>query len=842
MFVDYSSLSGYSDINSKFAEKYTDLIFFEELSSTDVKLDYLKSRTLRFKWVQNLRLVKSRFFTEWIEYIFCLCVSLEQIRQIKGIMFLCPTLYLLEFETPSCSAKRAALLEDEEPLKRAFNEVYAEFVVARKEITDFLRKFTISGRPKPDEPYESWAPITKIMFGEFVKGHLNSVKARTDVIIIPEQFPPDFRYVITPEGYVKTKFKISFYKCIFSDRSVHPSQITADGLEFAVVKRKFTTIWQNQHPEKTFDLYVKKLEELSCSQAVHDVSTDDLTSLLNDIYSKSVTNQANFEKTLKQRDSQIIHHAPGHSVVRIFEDIDDCIKYFSSEKIERPSTYDQIMEEINNFEYEILKKDGNRKHKKKKTTKHGKSSSSKLKAFHTPKQEDVVVPVHLPNQEDLIVPIYNNSDYLGSKLELEPSIVHTPFATDEKPQNKRKASTDDICERSWVSSLNLSCEKPVSDSRTVVHSSHYTLEAKSLMSQQGVTSLVPASASNPFDVGFDTWSLIPCQSISENVSHTVSTGMLLNCETFFKQDPQDEDPREVSGKVDPIFMSKIRENTGSKTVRIQTPLQSRDGLTKRSKSHQFTGTTLVPKSGNLNKRRSRDIKPSRKHKNVVHATTLGKGRETLYQLPSNQFNAASDLPGQQHSNAPHVLPRIRPSVNMKENRQYGKTRRVSIVETSNSEFSSVRDKLSSNISSVVEDIPLRSILPPPIRDDFGTHGKDTARYTFLPSVDNNHEPEMVLMFPRHSKREPTFSERMRSLMSTSNIKAAREERKLRSDYEYDLMYPTLNEVSFRKFMKFKMKRLKENVKYYQSIAKRCVEDFKGQTEPDTLTNDVCGVY
>lgn len=75
------------------------------------------------------------------------------------------------------------------------------------------------------------------------------------------------------------------------------------------------------------------------------------------------------------------------------------------------------------------------------------------------------------------------------------------------------------------------------------------------------------------------------------------------------------------------------------------------------------------------------------------------------------------------------------------------------------------------------------------------------------------------MYTRPSKaKSKRFSERIRDFISP-RTSAFDPPKKSKDSFSYDEMYPTLSNVRFRDFIKFKARKMKEDIKYFSDVAK-----------------------
>ena len=115
------------------------------------------------------------------------------------------------------------------------------------------------------------------------------------------------------------------------------------------------------------------------------------------------------------------------------------------------------------------------------------------------------------------------------------------------------------------------------------------------------------------------------------------------------------------------------------------------------------------------------------------------------------------------------------------------------------------------------------IRPPPIKLD--PRDPNYHHYTYMASpLDPFGEPKLVYTRPSKAKSK-RFSERIRDFISP-RTSAFDPPKKSKDSFSYDEMYPTLSNVRFRDFIKFKARKMKEDIKYFSDVAKLCVIDFR----------------
>ncbi|SCV04898.1 LANO_0G13850g1_1 [Lachancea nothofagi CBS 11611] len=118
------------------------------------------------------------------------------------------------------------------------------------------------------------------------------------------------------------------------------------------------------------------------------------------------------------------------------------------------------------------------------------------------------------------------------------------------------------------------------------------------------------------------------------------------------------------------------------------------------------------------------------------------------------------------------------------------------------------------------------VRPPSIK--FEPSDPNYDYYTYMATQDPDGEPELFIR--KHSKNKSLrMSEKIRNFVSPlsgSAYGSSRPPKEKRTAFNYDEMYPALSSVRFRDFVKFKAKKLRDDVKYFSDVAKLCVVDFK----------------
>lgn len=250
MFVDYSGLNKFSDINSIFADKYLELLFLEGLKNVEDKLIYLKGRNTTTISIQELTSQAVAQNPEWLKYIFGLCLSREQMEECAGVLLECPTLYMVEFGIDNCSIKMANCLDHTDPVRKAVLDVHARYVSIRAKINSHVKAQILELKPRNDKAFEDYSNLQKLLYGEYTNFVDEKLKPRTDVIIIPRSFPKSFSNFMQKDGFLSSQIHVRFFKWGIPGSENNLSLVTLNNLIPIFMKNNLTTIWKTGLPEE----------------------------------------------------------------------------------------------------------------------------------------------------------------------------------------------------------------------------------------------------------------------------------------------------------------------------------------------------------------------------------------------------------------------------------------------------------------------------------------------------------------------------------------------------------------------------------------------------------------
>ncbi|CUS21055.1 LAQU0S02e04830g1_1 [Lachancea quebecensis] len=259
MFVDYSSQNKFMRINSKFAEKYLEMLYIEKLSSPEDRLRCLKLRTKGrgTKIIQNLKINDFAGDYNWIIYLYGLVLSTEQMLESGKLLLGCPTLYMVEFALQGCRiedafSERSSLSSQ---LKLAVKCAYYEFIGPCEKIIHSLRVHFLSLRPRYGLPFNRFGYFQKVLYNEMFTNQVGTYKIHAGLLMMPFKFPSSYRALISEEGYPKSNIKVRFHKWSGRLTNNDLSKLEMNDVEPFCIENKVISVWKQGHSSELFGHY-----------------------------------------------------------------------------------------------------------------------------------------------------------------------------------------------------------------------------------------------------------------------------------------------------------------------------------------------------------------------------------------------------------------------------------------------------------------------------------------------------------------------------------------------------------------------------------------------------------
>lgn len=245
MFLDYSGLQRFSEINLNFAEKYLQLLYFETLEGVDARLNFIKKITMVSNVNKDINsLVVDDFILEhpkYLEDLLLVILCIQQSETVHRFVERCPTVYMME--VPILSQD---MLDKDHLAIQIYEDIYLKYKKYRNFLLQSLKQCIVDIQPDFSETtFKDWNQIQKYLFHELCDELTDFVRPKTNIVIIPISFPKAYSYLTDSYGFIKINSKLMVSKFLINvKKDMLIQSITQENLTLTPYEQKISTIWR----------------------------------------------------------------------------------------------------------------------------------------------------------------------------------------------------------------------------------------------------------------------------------------------------------------------------------------------------------------------------------------------------------------------------------------------------------------------------------------------------------------------------------------------------------------------------------------------------------------------
>ncbi|CAR30907.1 hypothetical protein ZYGR_0P02100 [Zygosaccharomyces rouxii] len=242
MFVDYSGLQRFSSINRCFAHRFIQLLEYEDLDTLEERLKFLKSLEKDEVCIQRLEITDFADHSDVMDYLFKLSLSVKQMQEVSEVIRRCPTTYSVEiFNANEISVDIGDVVAWAGMfLRNTYDSI-------RKALYDDIKQIIVDLKPElNNSSFQDWHLLQRYLFYGWCEEVPKFMEPRTNIIIIPMNFPEIFVNNVNKNGFMSATSDITFYTFEVENGDYNSlANFNIDSLVRRPIKDKISTIWKD---------------------------------------------------------------------------------------------------------------------------------------------------------------------------------------------------------------------------------------------------------------------------------------------------------------------------------------------------------------------------------------------------------------------------------------------------------------------------------------------------------------------------------------------------------------------------------------------------------------------
>lgn len=216
MFIDYSGLSRFQSINTEFVNRCIKLYKFQHLTTHAAKLNMVKAELLEIGKPNDA--CRSLNDVE-LEQLFCLSISIDQMKQVFDVVKRCPTVYVVEPQCLSSIKFKMYYNNFQVGLSKQITDFRKEYRDLRIELYELIKVLIITLKPSLEEiqKYHEWNYLQKMLFYNYSRKDLENIPKFSNIKVCQQL---SHRNLILSDEFKKMvkdfyiyKFKIVYSEC-----------------------------------------------------------------------------------------------------------------------------------------------------------------------------------------------------------------------------------------------------------------------------------------------------------------------------------------------------------------------------------------------------------------------------------------------------------------------------------------------------------------------------------------------------------------------------------------------------------------------------------------------------
>ncbi|GAV54478.1 hypothetical protein ZYGR_0AM00160 [Zygosaccharomyces rouxii] len=242
MFVDYSGLQRFSSINRCFAHRFIQLLEYEDLDTLENKLRFFKSLEKDEVCIQRLEITDFANHSDVLDYLFKLSLSVQQMQEVFAVIRRCPTTYAVEiFNANEISVDIGDVV--------AWAGMFLRntYDTIRKSLYDDIKQIIVDLKPElRNSSFQDWHLLQRYLFYGWCEEVPKFMEPKTNIIIIPMNFPGTFVNYVNKNGFMSATSDITFYTFEVENGDYNSlANFNMDSLVLKPIKDKISTIWKD---------------------------------------------------------------------------------------------------------------------------------------------------------------------------------------------------------------------------------------------------------------------------------------------------------------------------------------------------------------------------------------------------------------------------------------------------------------------------------------------------------------------------------------------------------------------------------------------------------------------
>lgn len=242
MFVDYSGLQRFSSINKCFAHRFIQLLEYEGLDTLEKKLRFFKNLEKDEVCIQRLEITDFLDHSEVLDYLFKLSLSVKQMQEASVTIRRCPTTFSVEiFNTNEISVDIGDVV--------AWAGMFLRntYDTIRKNLCDDIKQIIVDLKPDvKNSSFQDWHILQRYLFYGWCEEVPKFMEPKTNIIIIPMNFPRKFMNCVNKNGFMNATSDITFYTFGVENGNYYSlANFNRDSLMLKPVMDKISTIWKD---------------------------------------------------------------------------------------------------------------------------------------------------------------------------------------------------------------------------------------------------------------------------------------------------------------------------------------------------------------------------------------------------------------------------------------------------------------------------------------------------------------------------------------------------------------------------------------------------------------------
>lgn len=242
MFVDYSGLQRFSAINRCFAHRFIQLLEYEKLDTLRERLKFFKNLEKDQFCIQRLELTDFAHHSDVLDYLFKLALSVKQMKEVFDVIRRCPTTYSIEiFNADKISVDIGDMV--------AWAGMFLRntYDTIRKTLCDDIKQSIVDLKPElTNTPFQDWHLLQRYLFYGWYEEVPKFMEPKTNIIIIPMNFPRIFVGNVNKNGFMSATSDITFYTFEVENGDYDSlANFNIYSLVLRPIKNNISTIWKD---------------------------------------------------------------------------------------------------------------------------------------------------------------------------------------------------------------------------------------------------------------------------------------------------------------------------------------------------------------------------------------------------------------------------------------------------------------------------------------------------------------------------------------------------------------------------------------------------------------------